>query len=61
MNTLEQLKEYVKDSIKANPQHKDEILDLYQLCLDEIEDGGSVQHEISLCAEDIRQRIEETI
>jgi hypothetical protein len=37
------------------PDFKDEILDAYQLALDEIEGGGSISHEIELCLSDIDQ------
>jgi hypothetical protein len=43
--------------MKAYPQHKSEIMDLYQLCLDEIEEGGSPQHEINLCRNEIVELI----
>ena len=53
--TLEQLKTYVNDKIVIYPNLRDDILGLYQLCLDEIEYGGSVEHEIELCVNDIEE------
>jgi hypothetical protein len=54
---MENLKKFVMDTIKSYPQHEEEIRDLYQLCLDEIEEGGSVEHECSLCQSDIEEII----
>ncbi len=54
---MEELKKYVVEVMKSHPQHKEEIRDLYQLCLDEIDEGGSVEHEISLCRNDIEEII----
>lgn len=54
---MENLRKLVRDSIKSHPQHEEEIRDLFQLCLDEIDEGGSVQHEISLCQNDIEELI----
>jgi hypothetical protein len=58
MEQLSNLKSFVKDSIKSHPQHETEIRDLFQLCLDEIEEGGSVDNEVSLCQSDIEQLIQ---
>jgi hypothetical protein len=57
MEQLSQLKSFVRESIKSHPQHREEIEDLFQLCLDEIEEGGSVDHEVSLCRNDIEELI----
>ena len=43
--------------IEKFPQHKEEVQASYQLALDEIEDGGSISHEISICLSDIDQII----
>jgi hypothetical protein len=56
---LEQLKEWIKIQIAKHPEHKEEILDLYSLCVDEIEEGGSPDHEIYLCRDSVEQLIEE--
>jgi hypothetical protein len=53
----QELRRFVIETMKAYPQHKREIMDLYQLCLDEIEEGGSVQHEINLCRNEIESLI----
>lgn len=55
------LKTFVEEKKKTYPQLTKEITDLYQLCLDEIEGGGSVVHECELCISDIEDLIlEET-
>lgn len=58
MNLL-QLKSFVRENANHYPHLKDEIYDLYELCLDEIEQGESVAHEIELCINSIEQLIEE--
>jgi len=50
---LNQLRDYAKNCIAKRPELGDEIADLYELCMDEIEEGGSPQHEIDLCYRDI--------
>lgn len=57
--TKQLLKEYVEKSIRNRPELKEEITDLWQLCLDEIESGESESNEIELCQEAIRQLIED--
>lgn len=52
---LQQLQKFANDFIIKHPQHKEEVNDLVQLCKDEIEEGGSVSHEIQLCMNDIEQ------
>ncbi len=59
MTTLKELKTYVKESAEKYPHLKDEFYDLYELCLNEIDEGGSTFHEIDLCVNDIEQLIEE--
>lgn len=53
--TLQEFKNQIKREIEENPNLKEEILDLYQLAIDEIDEGGSATHEIELCLEDITQ------
>lgn len=53
MNTLKNLKDYIKSQITLYPELKEEMTDLYDLCLSGIEDGESVSHEIELCITDI--------
>lgn len=61
MHTLEQLQVYIQDKIKTYPELKGQILDLFTLCVDEIEEGGSRTHEISLCVSDIEELINESL
>ena len=57
--TLEQLKEWIKIQITKHPEHKEEMLDLFSLCIDEIEQGGSPDNEVYLCRDSIEQLLEE--
>jgi hypothetical protein len=59
MTTVEELKVYVQEKIAEYPELKEQITDLFQLCLDEIEDGASPMNEIHLCICDIEDSIEE--
>lgn len=52
-----ELKRYVDEQIWLYPEYKDEIMELYQLCLDEIEQGGSVENECNLCQSSIIELI----
>lgn len=52
---LKQLRDYARTCITDRPELRDEIVGLYQLCLDEIEEGGSPQHEVGLCHRDIEE------
>lgn len=58
MEQLSNLKSYVRECVKSHPQHEEEIKDLFYLCLSEIEEGGSVDNEVSLCIRDINELIE---
>lgn len=57
MNLL-QLKEKTNTLIADNPNIESEIADLYFLAKDEIEEGGSVEHECNLAYESMLQMIE---
>ena len=57
--TLEQLKEWIKVQITKHPEHKEEMLDLYSLCIDEIAEGGSEWNEVQLCIISIEELLEE--
>ena len=54
---LVEAKKKVALIIEKFPQHKEEVQASYQLALAEIEDGGSISHEISICLSDIDQII----
>jgi hypothetical protein len=53
--TLQDLRKYAKETIEKHPEHKKDIVGLYQLCLDEIEEGGSREQEIENCLHDIKE------
>jgi hypothetical protein len=57
--TLEDFQNTCSEYINKYPELKNEILDIYTLCLDEIEEGGSVNHEISLGMTDLEELINE--
>jgi outer membrane protein assembly factor BamD (BamD/ComL family) len=48
MGQFAQAVDYGNDFIKKHPQHRQQVLDYFQLMKDEVEEGGSVQHEIDL-------------
>lgn len=51
---IQDLKKHCGEVIKNYPQLKEEVVDLYNLCVNEIEEGDcSVHHEINLCMSDI--------
>lgn len=55
--TLQELRTFAKETIEKYPQHRKEIVGLYNLCKDEIEEGGSTEHEIELCLNEINELI----
>jgi hypothetical protein len=52
------IKQYATDMILKYPTLKDLIIDLYELCMTEIEEGGSVENEFSLFQRDVDELIE---
>lgn len=40
--------DFKKEFLNVNPQLKDEVNDFFSLMIDEIDDGGSTEHEIDL-------------
>lgn len=58
---LQQFRDYIKEQTVKYPLLKEEILDFYELAINEIEEGGSPIHEIELCLESIKQLIDENI
>ena len=56
---LQQLRVFINESARKHPHLKSEMHDLYWLCVSEIEEGGSPDHEIQLCFNDIEQLIEQ--
>lgn len=58
---LHELKIYAVKMVKENPALKKEIYDFVQLAIDEIEEGGSEQHECSLAQRDIEFIVNEML
>ena len=56
---MKQLVQDLREVITKFPQLKGQVNDFYQLCRDEIEEGGSEQHEIDLCRQSVKELIEE--
>ena len=56
---LQQFKNEINEQRVKYPLLKEEILDFYELAINETEEGGSPTHEIELCLESIKQLIDE--
>lgn len=54
---LEKFKKYIKEQIVKYPSLKEEIVELYDLAIMEIEEGSSIDNEISLCEDSIKELI----
>jgi hypothetical protein len=54
VNTNE-LYDWVLKQKKNYPHLAEEMQDLFQLCMDEIEEGSSISNEIYLCEDSIKQ------
>lgn len=54
-----ELIEFVNNFLSDHPEYYQQVDELIQLCRDEIEEGGSPQHEIQLCIESIKQLVED--
>lgn len=50
---IEYLKKFVTEKCDEHPFLARQIRDLYWLCVDEIEEGGSESNEVQLCISDI--------
>jgi hypothetical protein len=61
MINLEYLNKYIKEKKEKYPSLKNDIMDLYYLCLSEIEEGGSEQSEVDSCISDIEDLIEDNL
>ena len=57
---MSDFKKWVQEQIDLHPNLKMEILEFFWLCVDEIHDGGSQQHEISLAINSINELIEDS-
>jgi len=56
---LEYLSKYVKEKKEKHPSLKNDIQELYYLCISEIEEGGSESNEVQTCISDIEDLIED--
>jgi hypothetical protein len=54
---MKQLLEFAKQTMERYPAIKSNIEELIELCVMEIEDGGSRRHEIELCKTSIQDLI----
>lgn len=61
MLTVDYLKDFIKEKLNKHPELAGEIMDLYSLCLSEIEEGSAEYHEVGMCINDIEELIEEGI
>lgn len=57
--TLEELKKHIKELCIKHPDKEGELIDSFQLCLDEIEAGESTQNEINHCLYHTEEIIDE--
>jgi len=55
---LDRLKQMTVQLMANHPEHKEELMELYQLAVDEIEEGGSEAHECELAISDMEYLIE---
>jgi hypothetical protein len=55
---LEEFKKDIERAVREFPAFSNQILELYQLALDEIEQGMSTENEIRLCINTIDQLID---
>ena len=58
---MEELVQWARAFKNEHPDKFEEIWDFVSLCHDEIEEGGSPDHEIQLCKESIRQLLEDEL
>jgi len=55
---LERLRMMTNQLMANHPEHKEQLEELYQLAVDEVEEGGSEHHECNLALEDMEYLIE---
>ncbi len=56
---LEYLNKYIKEQKEKHPSLKSDIMELYYLCLSEIDEGGSESNEVDHCIASIEELIED--
>tara|TARA_R110000803_G_scaffold79541_3_gene145170 strand:- start:901 stop:1077 length:177 start_codon:yes stop_codon:yes gene_type:complete len=57
MSYFQKAKDHAKLMMHKHSEHTDSILDLIELCSEEIEDGGSEEMESERCIDDINELI----
>ena len=56
---IKQLKEHSQGIIQNHPILKDEVVELFELAMTEIEEGGSESHECQLAINDMDELVNE--
>jgi hypothetical protein len=56
---IKQLKEHAQGIIQNHPILKDEVVELFELAMSEIEEGGSESHECQLAINDMDELVNE--
>jgi hypothetical protein len=56
---IKQLKEHAQGIIQNHPILKDEVIELFELAMTEIEEGGSESHECQLAINDMDELVNE--
>lgn len=54
---LDRLKQMTLQLVANHPEHKEQLMELYQLAVDEIEEGSSETHECELAISDMEYLI----
>ena len=56
---MKELVQELRVVIAKYPQLKEQVNDFFQLCKDEIEEGGSPDHEMQLCRGSVQELVDE--
>ena len=57
---MNEIIKFKTDFIKNYPEYEDEVIGLFDLCIMEIEEGGSIEHEFDLFQQACEQLFETT-
>lgn len=55
------LRKYCIGVVEKHPELEEEVVGLFNLCISEIEEGGSTPHEIDLCISDVDELVKEKV
>lgn len=58
---LSHLKQFIKDFITKNPEHKVKVNNLYIMCLEEIVEGYPAEQAIQFCIDNINELVEQPV